>query len=64
MVVAEFGRWNGGLAPRLVGIYQDYKSCGKRNVLESVGGYLDLLNFGDLCDYDLTLLIIFITHDI
>ncbi len=44
MVVAEFGRWNGGLAPRLV------------------GGYLDLLNFGDLCDYDLTLLII--THDI
>ncbi len=62
MFVAEFGRWNGGLAPRLVGIYQDSKSCGKRNVRESVGGYLDLLNFGELRNYDLTLLII--THDI
>ena len=62
MVVAESGRRSGGLAPRSFGIYQGYKSCGKRNVLRSVGGYLGLSNFGELCDNDSTWLII--THGI
>jgi hypothetical protein len=53
---------SGGLPPQSIGIYQGYKSCGKINVLESVRGYLGFFNIGDLCDHDLTWLII--THGI